>query len=61
MCVEQGQKHALLVGKKVYVLDGHEEELNKLAGHGVTVKGMVSGGTIKVVSVAPAKKPGSAK
>lgn len=55
MCAQQGQKHALLVAKKVYVLDGREEELSKLAGQRVTVRGTVSGTTVSVHSVAPAK------
>ena len=32
MCVKQGQKYALLVRQKVYTLEGHEEDLGKLAG-----------------------------
>lgn len=31
-------KYALLVGDKVYPLNGHEGELDKLAGEKVTVK-----------------------
>ncbi len=61
MCAQQGQKHALVVGKKVYVLDGHEEELNKLAGQRVVVKGSVSGTTVSVASVTPVKGPSPAK
>jgi len=37
MCVKQGMKYALVVGSKVYTLEGHEAELNKLAGEKVTV------------------------
>src|SRR5229473_685618 len=55
MCVQQGQKYALVVGKKVYTLDGHEAEVDKLAGEKATVKGTVTGETVTVDSVAPAK------
>lgn len=56
MCVQQGQKYALVVGQKVYTLQGHETELDKLAGQRATVKGAASGDTITVSSVTPAKK-----
>ena len=50
-CVKQGTKYALVVGKKVYTLEGHEAELDKLAGMKATVKGKVSGETVAVQSV----------
>ena len=56
MCIKQGMKYALVVGSKVYTLEGHEAELDKLAGEKVTVKGEVTGGTLAVQSVVPAKK-----
>lgn len=55
-CVKQGTKYALVVGKKVYTLEGHEAELDKLAGMRATVKGKVSGETLTVQSAAPAMK-----
>lgn len=55
-CAKQGTKYALVVGKKVYTLEGHEAELDKLAGMKATVKGKVSGETVTVQSVAPAMK-----
>ncbi len=55
MCVQQGQKYALVVGKKVYTLEGHESELDKLAGAKATVKGNVTGETVEVQSVVGAK------
>lgn len=55
-CVKQGTKYALVVGKKVYALEGHEAELDKLAGANATVKGKVTGEAITVQSVASAKK-----
>lgn len=56
LCVKQGQKYALVVGQKAYVLEGHEDELDKLAGQLVTVKGTVNGDMVNVASVAAAKK-----
>jgi hypothetical protein len=55
MCVKQGQKYALIVGENVYTLEGHEEELDQLAGKKATVKGNVTGETVAVQSVLPAK------
>src|SRR5713101_2438337 len=56
LCVQQGNKYALVVARKVYTLEGHEAELNKFAGGRVTVHGTVNGSTVNVSSVAPAKK-----
>jgi hypothetical protein len=55
-CVKQGTKYALVVGKKVYTLEGHQAELGKVAGMKATVKGKVSGETVTVDSVVPAMK-----
>src|SRR5229473_1628598 len=55
-CVKKGTKYALVVGQKVYTLDGHEAELDKLAGERATVKGSVMGEMVMVESVAAAKK-----
>jgi len=54
-CVKQGTKFALLAGKSVYTLEGHEAELDKYAAHKVTVKGTLKGETLTVDSVVPAK------
>ncbi len=54
-CVKQGTKYALVVGKSVYTLEGHEAELDKYAGQKVTVKGTLKGETVTVESVASAK------
>ena len=51
MCVKQGTKYALVVGKKVYTLEGHEAELDIVAGTKATVQGNVSGETLTVQSV----------
>ena len=55
-CMKKGTKYALIVGKKVYTLDGHEAELDKLAGERATVKGSLMGEMVMVESVAAAKK-----
>jgi hypothetical protein len=39
----------------VYTLEGHEAEVDKLAGQKATVKGTLSGDTFTVESVASAK------
>jgi hypothetical protein len=56
MCVKAGRKYALVVGTDVYTLQGHEADLQKLAGDTVTVEGSVSGKAVTVGSVALAKK-----
>jgi len=55
-CVKQGTKYALVVGEKIYTLEGHEPELDKVAGMKATIKGRVSGETLTVQSVVPAMK-----
>jgi hypothetical protein len=55
-CVSKGMNYALIVGQKVYTLNGHEAELDKLAGQRATVKGSVTGETVTVESVAAANK-----
>ena len=55
-CVKQGTKYALVTGNKVYTLEGHEADLDKLAGMKATVKGSLSGETVTVRSVVPAMK-----
>jgi hypothetical protein len=55
MCVKAGQKYVLVSGKDVYTLQGHEADLDKVAGEKVTVKGTVNGKTVTVQSVSPSK------
>jgi len=55
-CVKGGTKYALVVGKKVYMLEGHEAELDKVAGMKAKVKGKMSAETLTVQSVVPAMK-----
>lgn len=58
-CVSKGAKYALVVGDKVYTLDGENkaalDELNSLTGQKAKVTGTAKGDTIEVSSVAPAK------
>ena len=56
MCVKGGQKYVLVVGKSIYTLQGHEGELQKLAGANATIKGNLNGKTLSVTSVANAAK-----
>jgi hypothetical protein len=56
ICIKQGMKYAPVTGDKVYALEGHESELEKLAGQKVTVAGTLTGDTLAVSSVTPAKK-----
>ena len=53
-CVKMGAKYALVVGDKVYELDGKEADLQKLAGAKAKVTGTVDGAKIHVTSVGPA-------
>lgn len=53
MCVRNGAKYALVVGTpaaKVYTLDGHASDLEKLAGTMAKVQGDLKGNTIEVTS-----------
>jgi hypothetical protein len=57
-CVGMGAPYALVVGNQVYTLQASPEakkELYALAGAPAVVKGSVSGMTVQVASVAPAK------
>jgi hypothetical protein len=54
LCVKIGAEYALAVGKKIYVLRGHQAELNTFAGDMVVVTGrIVNHNTIDIESVAP--------
>jgi hypothetical protein len=54
-CVKEGSAYALVVGDKVYKLEGKTDGLDKLAGDKATITGTASGDTITVESVAAAK------
>jgi len=51
MCVKKGTKYALVVGKDVYTLEGHEADLDKFAAQKVSLTGTVNGQTVTVQSV----------
>jgi hypothetical protein len=55
---ESEERHEVRAGcgKTVYTLDGHEAELDKLAGARATVKGSVLGEMVIVESLAAARK-----
>jgi hypothetical protein len=55
MCAKQ-TGYALVVGNDVYILEGHEAELGRLAAQTVTVKGNLTGKTLTVQTVEAAKK-----
>jgi hypothetical protein len=54
-CVKQRTKYAVVAGKNMYTVEGHEAELDKYAAQKVTVKGTLKGETLTVESVVPAK------
>jgi hypothetical protein len=58
-CVSKGSKYALVVGEKVYTLEGSHKAalatLDQQAGKNATVTGTLNGDTIEVSSVAAAK------
>ena len=53
-CVKKGSAFALVVGDKVYTLEGKTEGLDKLAGAKAKVTGKLAGDKITVESVAAA-------
>lgn len=55
MCVKDGMKYALAADKKLYILEGHEPALAKLAGQKVAVKGTLKGDTLSVQEIAASK------
>ncbi|MGI8959024.1 MAG: hypothetical protein ACR2IV_04520 [Bryobacteraceae bacterium] len=54
-CVKQGSDYALVSNGKVYTLRGKSTELDKYAGQSVTITGKVSGNTVILDSISPAK------
>jgi len=53
-CVKAGSKYGLVVGDKVYELDGKEADLEKYAGGKAKVTGTVDGMKMHVTAVAGA-------
>ena len=54
--MEDGAEYALVVGRTVYILEGHGGELDKFAGGQATIRGRVNGNKILVDSVAAKQK-----
>lgn len=54
-CVKQGSDYGLVSSGKVYTLKGDKKQIDKYAGQHVKVKGQVSGTTISVSTISPAK------
>ena len=54
-CVARGADYILVVGPKVYTLEGHRAELYKVAGGRAIVTGTVNGDRIAVDSVTEAR------
>ena len=50
-CVAMGSKYALVVGDKVYELNGKADDLKKLAGAKAKIIGSVDGNKVQVTSV----------
>lgn len=50
-CVETGSKYALVVGDKVYELNGKADDLKKLAGTKAKITGSVDGNKVQVTAV----------
>lgn len=53
-CVKMGAKYGLVVGDKVYELEGKPSELEKLAGAKAKITGTVDGNKVHVTAVSPA-------
>ena len=54
-CIKEGSKYALVVGDKVFKLEGKIDGLDEFAGKNASVTGTVKGDTMTVTSVAAAK------
>jgi hypothetical protein len=53
VCVKLGANYALVASRSLFILKGHEVELDEYAGEKVIVTGAVNGNTVRVESVAP--------
>jgi hypothetical protein len=52
-CVKSGSDYALVVGNKVYTLQGDKAAFDKFAGANVIVKGKTNGSVVTVESIKP--------
>lgn len=51
-CIKAGAKYALVTKEKIYTISNSEyPDLPKLAGHGVTVTGELTGDAIKITKI----------
>ena len=50
-CVKSGSKYVLMVGSKMFVLDGKPQAIAPLAGKHVRIAGEVKGGTLSIQSI----------
>jgi len=55
ICVKLGANYALMANKSLFILKGHESELDEYAGEKVIVAGAVSGNIVRVESIAPVR------
>lgn len=55
ICVHDGASFALIDGDKTYLLEGDLNVLKRIAGQRAGIVGVVTGNTIRVSSVSPAK------
>jgi hypothetical protein len=51
-CVKLGANYALVISRSLFILKGHEVELNEYAGEKVIVTGAVNGNIVRVEAVA---------
>lgn len=54
-CVKAGREHALLVGDKLYKLEGHTAEVDSLAAKKARITGDLSGDIMHVATIQTAK------
>jgi hypothetical protein len=53
ICVKLGANYALVTGRSLFILKGHQAELDEYAGEKVIITGAVNGNIVRVESVAP--------
>lgn len=54
-CVKAGRKHALIIGDKLYTVEGQRAEVDQFAGKRVRVTGDLDGAVVHVATVEAAK------
>lgn len=53
VCVKLGANYALVANRSLFILKGHEVELDEYAGEKVIVAGTVDGNMVRVESIVP--------